>query len=342
MAPKNNRTLKAAAGVVVAGLVAGAGYGGYQLHRWSANWDRAAEKGAVYGDPGSGVTIAPELLTWHQVGRIGTGLASVKSFAFLKDGSLVVAGERKLRLMSTGGQVLRDIPLQGVPQAVTVMDTPDGTLLFAGMVDHVEVFDTVGTPHGKWPTFGDDAFLTCLSPGAAGKTLWIADAGRRVVDELDLTGKVLREVGRADDATHAPGLVVPSAHLDVAVAGKDGLVWVNNPGRHEMEAYDPQGVMVRQWGQAGPGVGLFSGCCNPTDFFMLGDDRIVTAEKGTPRVAVYTITGDLQSVITADFSPDTAGIDVAGDSSGRVWILDPIAHDLRIYAPNAGGLAGKL
>jgi hypothetical protein len=242
--------------------------------------------------------------------------------------------------MSPAGQILRDIPLVGMPQAVTAMETPDGTLLFAGMVNHVEVFDASGAPRGKWPSLGDDAFLTCVAPGAAGKTLWVADAGQRIVDELDLTGKVLRQVGREDEATHAPGLVIPSAHLDVAVA--DGLVWVNNPGRHEMEAYDPQGVMVRQWGQAGPGIGLFSGCCNPTDFFMLGDDRIVTAEKGTPRVAVYTITGVLQSVITTDFSADTAGIDVAGDSSGRVWILDPIAHDLRIYTPNAGGLAGNL
>jgi hypothetical protein len=260
----------------------------------------------------------------------------------LKDGSVVVAGERTLRLLSASGNILRDIPVQGMPQAVTAIQTPDGTLLFAGLKDHIEVFDTAGAPRGKWQSFGDDAFLTCLSPGAGGKTIWAADAGRRVVSELDLTGKVLREVGREDQANHAPGLVVPSAHLDVAAAGSDGTVWINNPGRHEMEAYDAQGVMIRQWGMAGPGIGYFNGCCNPTDFFLLGEDRIVTAEKGTPRVAVFSTSGVLQSVITTDFAASAAGIDLAADSIGRVWILDPIEHDLRIYAPNAGGLAGNL
>ena len=41
-----------------------------------------------------------------------------------------------------------------------------------------------------------------------------------------MSGKILRELGREDSATHAPGLVVPSAHLDVAVGGPDGTIWV--------------------------------------------------------------------------------------------------------------------
>jgi hypothetical protein len=343
MARKNDKALKLTTGVVVAGVVVGAGFGGYQLHRWSEAADRAVEKAASNSDPSE--AVSPELLTWREVGRISTGLASVKSFAILKDGTVVVAGERKLRLFSAGGQVLRDIPLEGVPQAVAALETSDGPLLFAGLKDHVEAFDAAGKPRAQWPALGRDAFLTCLTAGASGKTLWAADAGRRVVCELDLTGKVLREIGREDAATHAPGLVVPSAHLDVVVgpaAAGDGLVWINNPGRHELEAYDGAGVMVRQWGEGGTGIGRFSGCCNPTDFFMMEDGRIVTTEKGTPRVKVFDQAGVLQSVITTEFAPEAAGIDVSGDSAGRVWVLDPVGHDLRIYAPKAAGLAGAL
>jgi hypothetical protein len=343
MASKNDKAIKVATGTVVAGLVVGAGIGGYQLRQWSETADRAVERAASNSDAPE--AVSPELLTWRQVGRVQTGLSSVRSFAILKDGTVVVAGERKLRLLSAAGQFLRDIPLEGVPQAVASMETPDGLLLFAGMKDHVAVFDTAGKPHGKWPVPGGNAFLTCLTAGASGRTLWVADAGRRVVSEVDLAGKVVREVGREDSSTHAPGLVVPSAHLDVVVgsaAGGDDLVWVNNPGRHELEAYDSKGVMVRQWGEGGVGIGRFSGCCNPTDFFMLGDGRIVTAEKGTPRVKVFDAAGVLQSVIATDFAPQAAGIDVAGDASGRVWVLDPVGHDLRIYAPKTDALAGSL
>lgn len=343
MAQKNGRVLKVATGAVVAGFAVGAGVGAYQLHRWAAAADRGVEKAAAYGGPTE--AVAPELLTWREVGRLQTRLASVKSFALLKDGTVVVAGERKLRVLSPEGAVVRDIPLDGVPQAVAAVETAEGPRLFAGMKDHVEVFDAAGKPLAKWPSLGASAFLTCLTAGTSGKTLWVADAGRRVVAELDMAGKVVREIGREDATTHAPGLVVPSAHLDVVVgaaAAGDGLVWINNPGRHELEAYDAQGVMVRQWGEGGAGIGRFSGCCNPTDFFMLADGRIVTTEKGTPRVKVFDAVGVLQSVITTDFAPEAAGIDVAGDSAGRVWVLDPVGHDLRIYAPKTPGLAGNL
>jgi hypothetical protein len=337
MTPKNDKTRMVALGAAVTGLVVGAGYGGYELHKWAGQWDRAAEKAAAY--PDLSAPIPPELLTWREVGRLNTHMASVKSFAVLRDGSVVVAGERKLRLLSPDGALLRDIPLEGHPQAVAAIEVPTGLRLFAGMKDHVEVFDEQGRPLAKWPSLGDDAFLTCLTPGASAQTLWIADAGRRLVAEVDLTGHVLRELGREDPSAHAPGLVVPSAHLDVVVArgpAADGIVWINNPGRHELEAYDDKGVMVRQWGEGGSGIGRFSGCCNPTDFFMLADGRIVTTEKGTPRVKVFDSAGVLQSVIAADFAPEAAGIDVAADAHGRVWVLDPVAKQLRIYAPKGG------
>jgi len=342
MAHEHGKSLRVTTGVVVVGLVAGAGYGGYNLRQWADNWNRAAEKSVA--PPQADAAIAPQLLTWQQAGRISTGLASVKSFAILKDGSVIVAGERTLRLLSAKGDILRDIPLAGMPQAVAAMKTPQGPVFFAGMKDRVEMYDAEGKLFSSWAITGDNAFVTCVTAGADGRSVWVADAGRRIVEQYDLTGKLLREVGRENPETHAPGLVVPSAHLDVALAA-DGTVWVNNPGRHEMEAFDAHGEMIRQWGRAGSDIRAFAGCCNPTDFFLLGDGRIVTAEKAMPRVKVFDSAGVLQSVIATDFAPEAAGIDVAGDSAGRVWILDPVSHDLRVYAPKApapGGLAGNL
>jgi hypothetical protein len=330
MMGNDKRIKRVATGAVVAGLVVGTGYGGHELHRWSLHWDRVVEQGARASD---GVaTIAPELLTWREVGRFRTGLASVKSFAIMNEERVLVAGERKVRILSVEGKVLRDIPIEGIPQAVAASETSGGWLLFVAMKDRVEIYDSEGVSRGRWQAPGEGAFLTCLTPGA-GETLWVADAGRRVVYQTDLAGKVLREIGRADSASHAPGLVVPSAHLDVVVGagGGEGMIWINNPGRHELEAFDGRGVMVRQWGEGGAGIGRFIGCCNPTDFFMLPDGRIVTAEKGTPRVKVFDDKGILESVVTTDFAPQAAGIDVAADTAGRVWVLDPVSREVRIY-----------
>jgi hypothetical protein len=65
---------------------------------------------------------------------------------------------------------------------------------------------------------------------------------------------------------------------------------------------------------------------------MLADGRFVTAEKGTPRVKVFDAQGNLESVVTTDFAPQAAGIDVAADMAGRVWVLDPASREVRIYA----------
>lgn len=321
---------KIAAGTVVAGIVVGGGYGALKLRVWSQDYDQAVQRGTQSTRPTP--VVDPQLLTWKQVARIATGLSSVQSFVILNDGTVLVAGEKTLRVLSVDGQVLRDIPLAGSARAVTALETPEGTRFFAGAGDHVEVFDASGTALGAWPTLGADAVITCLTPGVSGQTLWAADAGGRVVVELDLSGKVLREIGREDSAKHAPGLVVPSAHLDVAIAS-DGTAWINNPGRHELEAFDASGVMIRQWGEFGSAIDQFGGCCNPTDFFLLSDDRFVTSEKGIPRVKIFDGRGVLQSVVTTDFVPSVAGIDVAADISGRIWVLDPATRELRLYSP---------
>ena len=124
--------------------------------------------------------------------------------------------------------------------------------------------------------------------------------------------------------------------------GADGLTWISNPGRHELEAYDAKGIMVRQWGVYGTSVGMFIGCCNPTDFAFLPDGRVITAEKGVPRVKVFSVDGKLQSVVArpAEFASEAVGMDVAADGQGRVWVMDPVGRELRIYGPKGGsGLA---
>jgi hypothetical protein len=328
MADEKSKALKVAGGVVAAGIVAGAGIGIFQLRQWISDIDKATEKKAT--DMGNAAPVPPELLTWTEVGRVKTGLALVRSFALLPDGTAVVAGEKKLRVMMAAGEAVRDIELADEPHAVTAV----GSTVYVGLKDHVEVWDLSGKKVAQWPSLGQDAFITCLALGDGHKSLWVANAGWRIVTEYDLTGKPLREIGREDEGTHAPGIVAPSPHLDVAL-GSDGFVWISNPGRHELEAYDANGIMVRQWGIYGTSVGAFIGCCNPTDFAFLPDGRVITAEKGTPRVKIFNANGKLHSVVAGpgDFAQEAAGIDVAADAQGRVWVMDPVARELRIYSP---------
>ena len=81
------------------------------------------------------------------------------------------------------------------------------------------------------------------------------------------------------------------------------------------------------------GIEGFCGCCNPTHFIILEDDSFVTSEKGLPRVKMYNRIGELVSVVapTDQFVESTVGLDLAVDSSQRIYVLDPMQRLVRIF-----------
>jgi len=326
-----SRTVVIASVAIAVPVVTAASYFGWKVTQVAKQGDRAAERGAKY-DPAVAVVEDP-LMQWRELGEINTGLQSVRGVAIRPDGAYVVAGDQKVRVLTKEGGTTLDIPLASRPQAVAV--DADGTF-FVGLKDHVEVFSADGKAAGVWATMGADAVITCVT--ASADHVYVANATVRVVAEYDKTGKLLRELAKEDESKHARGLVVPSAHLDVAPAS-DGTIWIANPGRHSLEAYDATGTMIRMWGEEGTSVQAFPGCCNPTDFALFPDGSFVTAEKGTPRVKVYTKDGKLDSVVVGpeSFAMDkmegatALALDVAVDHKGRVIVLDPVKRVVRIY-----------
>jgi sugar lactone lactonase YvrE len=78
----------------------------------------------------------------------------------------------------------------------------------------------------------------------------------------------------------------------------------------------------------------FCGCCNPTDIALLADGRVVTAEKGLPRVKVMNPDGTLSCVVAPPdgLSAGASGTDLAVGPDGRVYVLDPQVQLVRIFA----------
>ena len=89
----------------------------------------------------------------------------------------------------------------------------------------------------------------------------------------------------------------------------------------------------------------FCGCCNPVNLAVLADGRIVTAEKGIPRVKVHAADGRFECVVagpkqlapTKTITEETRtqfkllAVDLAVDSGGRVLVLDPARRSVRIF-----------
>jgi DNA-binding beta-propeller fold protein YncE len=257
---------------------------------------------------------------------LATGMEAPEALAVGPDGRVYVGGDRMVRVWRGGSPEL-EYTVAEQPHCLAV--APDGTV-YVGFRDYVGVYDARGKLVTNWAAQGVHAYLTAIATD--GDSVWVADAGNRVVLHYDRQGNLLGRLGKPDPAHPARELVVPSPYLGM-VLGADGLLRVANPGRHEVEVYGTDGVWQSAWGKASDALDGFCGCCNPTNLALLPDGRVVTAEKGQPRVKVYLPDGRLESVVAGEqaFRPETAGLSLATDAQGRIYVLDPSRRTVRVF-----------
>ncbi|MGA2864383.1 MAG: hypothetical protein ABSF95_07830 [Verrucomicrobiota bacterium] len=281
----------------------------------------------------------PRLIRYEQVARFASPSPAPRRLAVGPEDRLYIAASNGVSVLDRAGAQLDEIALPAPARCVAV--ATDGTV-YAGLREHVEVFDRKGQRLAAWGSPGKKAWLTGLA--VAGQDVFVADAGNRVVLHYDKSGQLAGRIGEKNKDRHIPGLIVPSPYLDVAVA-RDGLLRVNNPGRHCVEVYTVKGDLEFAWGKPGAGIEGFCGCCNPVAVALLADGRYVTCEKGLPRVKIYSASGAFESVVVGPESlPENAragalkdtsdgllgGLDAAVDSQGRIYVLDLVAADVRV------------
>jgi hypothetical protein len=162
----------------------------------------------------------------------------------------------------------------------------------------------------------------------------------------DKSGKIVRRIGEKNQERNIPGFIVPSPFFDVETA-RDGLLRVNNPGRHRVEAYTRDGDFEGAWGTVSMGITGFCGCCNPINLALLPDGRFVTCEKGLSRVKTCSSEGAFESVVAGveSFAENanvcgpadctTGGLDAVADAQGRIYILDFVTGDVRVMKAKA-------
>ena len=286
----------------------------------------------------------PKLIHHEEVGRFTCPNTNPRRIVIGPEDRVYIAAGSAVSVLDRNGARVMEVGLGTEARCVAVAG--DGTI-YAGVRDHVEVFDPKGKRLATWDSPGKRTWLTGLEAGE--NDVFAADAGNRVVLRYDKSGKLAGRIGEKNKERNIPGLIMPSPYLDVKLA-RDGLLRVNNTGRHRVEAYTPGGDLEFSWGKPSNAIEGFCGCCNPVGLALLPDGRCVTCEKGLPRVKVYSPEGVFESVVAgpesfvenanATFVKGTedcrlGGLDAAVDSQQRVYILDLVANDVRVMKPKA-------
>ena len=292
--------------------------------------------------------IDPNLILYEEASEaISTGFTDSRAITVDSQGSIYTAGDKAIRVFAASGNLVGEVELTDVPRCLTV--SGDGKI-YVGMKDHVEVYDGRGKRLATWEPLGDNAVLTSIA--VSKNDVFVADAGNRIVLRYDTTGKLINRIGEKDKDRNVPGFVIPSPHFDLAV-GRDGLLRVVNSGRHRIEAYTFDGELEFWWGKfSNVDLKGFTGCCNPVNFAILGDESFVTCEKGLTRVKIYDAEGAFVGAVAGPeqlveggtsrichFPADcqAGGFDVAVDATGRILVLDTIKNVVRIFTRREAG-----
>ena len=279
----------------------------------------------------------PRMIRYTEIAKWRAPHREARRLAVGPDTRLYICAGDYISIFTARGEPGGEIALGAAACCVGVAQ--DGTI-YAGLRDHLEVFDAQGARRATWAAPDRKSWLTSIAVGK--NDIFAADAGQRVILRYDKSGRIIGRIGEKNAERNAPGFVVPSPYLEVLIH-PDGLLRVNNIGRHEVETYTFEGDFEGAWGRPSARIDGFCGCCNPIGLALLPDGRFVTCEKGLPRVKIYTATGEFESVVAgSETFPENAracsglndcahgGLHAAVDSTGQVCILDIVTGDVRV------------
>lgn len=271
--------------------------------------------------------VDADLVCYDEVAQIRPDIDKLKGIAIDAKDRIYITGKDKVIIYDMNGNLQSVIDIGTNASCITI--SPSG-IIFLGVSDHIEEWETTGVLIKKWESPNNLTIITSIA--VTEKDVFVADAGNKIVHRYNLAGDFVNEIGRKDTSKNIPGFFIPSPYFDLAI-GREGELWVVNPGRHQLEAYKENGELISSWERTSMQLDGFSGCCNPSHIAILADGSFVTSEKGLERVKIHLPSGDFKCVVATpeQFDEETRGLDLAVDSKNRILVLDPKKMLVRIF-----------
>jgi DNA-binding beta-propeller fold protein YncE len=237
-----------------------------------------------------------------------------------------LAGSDDLKAATTSGEAFRRV-LRGPrppikfsgPHAVAVRS--EGLLAVAdGAGAAVHIIDLEERTHRFVTGWGDEHFNVPLGIAWAGSRLFVTDARRHEVIELDAKGRFCGRFGA--DVLKRP--------VGIAFVAKRNQLYVVDGGAHQIKVFDLTGRFVTTVGRPGVGPGEF----NYPSHISCAGSKLVVADSGSFRVQWLDLDG--QHIRTVGHKGDGAGDfslpkGVAVDSEGHLYVVDAQFENIQVF-----------
>jgi len=271
--------------------------------------------------------IPKSLLTYNQIRNLPTGFNRPMDVAWATE-KLYIAGDDSVIVMDPDtGQAIQKLKVPQHPTSICVND------IFVAVTSRTAVFvmrlnETEFKKIAEFPS----ATNNLVDITANLEEIFAADSYSGTVYKLNLDGAIKGII-------HPKGgnrkfNVTRTGDFDV-ILGARGMLWISDPGRGLVMAFNTSGVNSQSlnWGKYGNRLANFSGTYNPIHIAMLPNTNIVTAELDPPRIKVYSDTGMLQAVVASEkeLSKYIRRLNLTTDAMGHIYSLDDSSKTIRIF-----------
>jgi len=274
-------------------------------------------------------TIDSNLIAYKLLKKIKVPLQKPKGIAISASGYLYVSGDSAIVKLDFSGNIQQKIITSDIPYCLYIHSD---NRIYAGIKNHVEVYDSTGKQLLKWEPVNKDGFISSIS--GKNNTIFVADAVQALVYLFTNNGTFKGFIGSSDSLKGAMQIILPSYFFDV-VAVSDSVVTFTNQGKHFIVNARINNTLLNYWGVTSPEIYGFSGCCNPSHIAIAPDGSVITSEKGIVRVKRYKSDGTFKDVVagSGSFVPDSKGLDLAVDKQGNVYVLEPYSRTIHVFQP---------
>jgi len=267
------------------------------------------------------------MVNYKQVQQIKLEFENAYAIALDSRNRLFVSGDQSIDILDLKGTLINRI---SIDQPATALAVDQHGQIIAAINNSIHIYKETAETVNSWEIPLPKPIITSVAVHHTG--IYVADAENRTIFKFNWNGKLLFRIGPEKKTSGVPEFVIPSPYFDVAV-DPDGFMWVANTGNHSVENYTPSGEYRTAWGTYSMDIEGFCGCCNPSHLAILNDGSFVTSEKGIPRIKIYDRLGQLESIVAGaeQFDDDTVGLDLAVDSSNRIFVLNPKNNVVLVY-----------